>query len=150
MPSKGEKALKKSSLHNESQAANQSSQFAGQAYMKQIARYSTNQTKVLEQAANLQAKVIEYLLKKGYNRTERTLRAESSALDREGNQQQDRVEDIGNIKYSRGLRLLFGWISGNLDIYKVSMSSTPSHLASCSIVGVQSCNASPPDMLSCG
>ena len=64
--------------------------------------------------------VIEYLLKKGYNRTEQMLRLESSNLDRDGKPIQERVEDLGNIKYSKGFRLLSTWIDQNLDIYKVS------------------------------
>jgi transcription initiation factor TFIID subunit 5 len=47
------------------------------------------------------------------------LRLESSNLDREGKPIQDRVEDLGTAKYSRGFRLVSAWIDGNLDIYKV-------------------------------
>lgn len=71
---------------------------------------------------NLNQIVIEYLLKKGYNRTEQMLRLESSNLDREGKPIQDRVEDLGTAKYSRGFRLVNAWIDGNLDIYKYELS----------------------------
>jgi len=74
--------------------------------------------------ADINAKVIEYLLKKGYNRTEQMLRLESSNLDRDGKPIQERVEDLGNAKYSRGFRLLSTWIDQNLDVYKVSKQYT--------------------------
>ena len=64
-------------------------------------------------------KVIEYLVKKGYNRTEQMLRQESANLDKDGRPIPDRAEDFGNGKYSRAFRLLTNWIDQNLDIYKV-------------------------------
>ena len=66
--------------------------------------------------------VIEYLLKKGYNRTEQMLRLESSNLDQNGKPVQERAEDLGTAKYSRGFRLLSAWVDQNLDIYKVRES----------------------------
>ncbi|KAK2630291.1 hypothetical protein QTJ16_001111 [Diplocarpon rosae] len=67
---------------------------------------------------NLNQIVIEYLVKKGYNRTEQTLRMESSNLDKDGRPIQDRAEDLGNGKYSKAFELLSNWIDQNLDIYK--------------------------------
>ena len=72
--------------------------------------------------ANRDGQVIEYLLKKGYNRTEQMLRLESSNLDREGKPIQERVEDLGTAKYSRGFRILKAWVDNNLEIYKVNSS----------------------------
>ena len=69
---------------------------------------------------HLQKQVIEYLVKKGYNRTEQMLRLESANLDKEGKPIQDRAEDFGTAKYTRGYELLTQWIDQNLDIYKVS------------------------------
>ena len=69
--------------------------------------------------ANPTIQVIEYLLKKGYNRTEQMLRLESSNLDHNGKPIQERVEDLGTGKYSKGFRLLSAWVEQNLDIYKV-------------------------------
>lgn len=69
--------------------------------------------------ADFHKQVIEYLLKKGYNRTEQTLRLESANVDREGKQIQERVEELGTAKYAKGFRLLSAWIEGNLEIYKV-------------------------------
>lgn len=63
--------------------------------------------------------VIEYLVKKGYNRTEQMLRSESSRLDKDGRPIQDRVEDLGHLKYRRAFQMLLSWIESNLDIYKV-------------------------------
>lgn len=65
--------------------------------------------------------VIEYLIKKGYNRTEQVLRQESANVDRDGKPIQERAEDLGTAKYSKGFRLLSNWIEQNLDIYKVFM-----------------------------
>ncbi|PBP16255.1 WD domain-containing protein, partial [Diplocarpon rosae] len=67
---------------------------------------------------NLNQIVIEYLVKKGYNRTEQTLRMESSNLDKDGRPIQDRAEDLGNGKYSKAFELLSNWVDQNLDIYK--------------------------------
>ena len=72
--------------------------------------------------ADLTPQVIEYLVKKGYNRTEQMLRQESSHLDKEGKPIHDRVEDSGTLKYSKAYRLLSNWVESNLDIYKVGSS----------------------------
>jgi transcription initiation factor TFIID subunit 5 len=58
-------------------------------------------------------------MKKGYTRTEQTLRQESAHVDKEGRPISVR-EDYGNEKYRRAFELLTGWIDQNLDIYKVN------------------------------
>jgi transcription initiation factor TFIID subunit 5 len=75
-------------------------------------------------------KVIEYLVKKGYMRTEQTLRQESAHLDKDGRPIHNHIEELGNIKYTRGYKLLCGWIDQNLDLYKASciLQDTLSHL----------------------
>jgi transcription initiation factor TFIID subunit 5 len=70
--------------------------------------------------ADIDKKVIEYLVKKGYNRTEQILRQESAHLDKDGRPIHNRIEELGNIKYARGYRLLSNWIDQNLDVYKAS------------------------------
>jgi hypothetical protein len=65
-------------------------------------------------------KVIEYLVKKGYNKTEQTLRQESAHVDKDGRPIHNRVEELGNIKYTKGFKLLSDWIDQNLDLYKAS------------------------------
>ena len=72
--------------------------------------------------ADITPQVIEYLVKKGYNRTEQMLRQESSHLDKEGKPIHDRAEDFGTMKYSKAYRLLSNWVDQNLDIYKVGYS----------------------------
>jgi transcription initiation factor TFIID subunit 5 len=72
-------------------------------------------------ADTITPKVIEYLVKKGYNRTEQMLRLESSKLDREGRPIQERAEDGGTEKYATAYKLLSTWIKQNLDIYKVGI-----------------------------
>jgi transcription initiation factor TFIID subunit 5 len=64
--------------------------------------------------------VIEYLMKKGYTRTEQVLRQESTHVDKDGRPMIDRVEDYGNEKYLKAFELLSSWIEQNLDVYKVS------------------------------
>jgi transcription initiation factor TFIID subunit 5 len=73
-----------------------------------------------ENIADTSPQVIEYLVKKGYNRTEQTLRQESSNLDKDGKPVYDRVEDMGTAKYIKAFQLINGWVESNLDIYKVN------------------------------
>lgn len=58
-------------------------------------------------------------MKKGYTRTEQTLRMESAHVDKDGRPIFDRVEDYGTERYKKAFELLSGWIDTNLDIYKV-------------------------------
>lgn len=51
--------------------------------------------------ADMALQVIEYLSKKGYNRTEAMLRVESAAQDAEGRPPPARVEDTGGLKYAK-------------------------------------------------
>lgn len=46
-------------------------------------------------------KVLEYLSKKGYNRTEAMLRMESANQDVDGRPIQTRVEESGGVKYGK-------------------------------------------------
>ncbi|KAI9055235.1 hypothetical protein LZ554_000199 [Drepanopeziza brunnea f. sp. 'monogermtubi'] len=71
---------------------------------------------------NLNQIVIEYLLKKGYNKTEQTLRMESSNLDKDGRPIHERAEDYGIAKYARAFNLLSNWIESSLDVYKFELS----------------------------
>ncbi len=50
---------------------------------------------------NVTAKVIEYLSKKGYSRTEAMLRMESANQDAEGRQLHSRAEESSGAKYGR-------------------------------------------------
>lgn len=50
---------------------------------------------------NYRRQVIEYLSKKGYNRTEAMLRLESASQDVEGKAIPTRVEDTGGLKYGK-------------------------------------------------
>lgn len=51
--------------------------------------------------ANSWRKVIEYLSKKGYSRTEAMLRVESASQDAEGKPISSRVEETGGLKYGK-------------------------------------------------
>lgn len=63
--------------------------------------------------------VIEYLLKKGYSKTEQTLRAESAHVDKDGRPLQDRPDEHGFGKYKKAFSLIRDWAEGLLDVYKV-------------------------------
>jgi len=62
--------------------------------------------------------VLEYLNKKGYNRTEAMLRKESARLDQEGRPISSRAEDSGGDMYTIAFNLISRWIDTVLDIYK--------------------------------
>ncbi|KAK7633569.1 WD40-repeat-containing domain protein [Phyllosticta citricarpa] len=62
--------------------------------------------------------VLEYLNKKGYNRTEAMLRKESSNQDAEGRPIITRAEDRGGAAYDQAFELLRAWIEDNLGLYK--------------------------------
>ncbi|KAG9231083.1 putative transcription initiation factor TFIID subunit 5 [Amylocarpus encephaloides] len=70
---------------------------------------------------NLNQIVIEYLVKKGYNRTEQMLRHESTHLDKDGKPIGDRAEDSGTIRYCGDFRRLSTWIDSGLDLYKFEL-----------------------------
>ncbi|KAI4206183.1 MAG: hypothetical protein LQ346_001244 [Caloplaca aetnensis] len=63
-------------------------------------------------------KVLEYLSKKGYNRTEATLRMESAHQDGDGRPIVSRVEESGGAKYGKAFDLFRHWIEENLEIYR--------------------------------
>jgi transcription initiation factor TFIID subunit 5 len=63
-------------------------------------------------------KVIEYLSKKGYTRTEAMLRNESATQDADGQPRVFKAEDAGGAKYGKGLQLTRAWIETNLEIFK--------------------------------
>ncbi|KAL8705769.1 MAG: hypothetical protein Q9201_001115 [Fulgogasparrea decipioides] len=62
--------------------------------------------------------VLEYLSKKGYNRTEAMLRMEAANQDVDGRPIQTRVEESGGLKYGKAFDLFRNWIEENLEIYK--------------------------------
>jgi transcription initiation factor TFIID subunit 5 len=63
-------------------------------------------------------KVLEYLSKKGYSRTEAMLRKESANVDADGRPVPSRAEDTGGRKYHTSFELTLQWIDNVLDIYK--------------------------------
>lgn len=68
--------------------------------------------------ANPDLKVLEYLAKKGYSRTEAMLRRESAHTDINGQLVTSRVEETGGKKYRAAFALIQTWIDNSLDIYK--------------------------------
>ncbi|KAL1305998.1 hypothetical protein AAFC00_004131 [Neodothiora populina] len=67
---------------------------------------------------NLNQIVLEYLAKKGYNRTEAMLRKESANQDPDGRPIISRAEEAGGEMYDRAYTLILGWTEKALDIYK--------------------------------
>ncbi|KAI7158147.1 hypothetical protein KC318_g19277, partial [Hortaea werneckii] len=67
---------------------------------------------------NLNQIVLEYLNKKGYNKTEAMLRKESLNVDAHGQPILTRIEDTGGRKWGQSFRLIKGWIEHSLEIYR--------------------------------
>ncbi|KAF2121884.1 transcription initiation factor TFIID subunit 5 [Lophiotrema nucula] len=65
-------------------------------------------------------RVLEYLSKKGYVKTEATLRKESSTQqqDAQGNPIVSRETEAGGVKYTKAFELLKKYTDDNLDVYK--------------------------------
>lgn len=68
--------------------------------------------------SNNNPKVTDYLLKRGFNRTEEIFRQESKHLGADGKPLQQ-LANMGPKKYGKAYRLLKDWVDNNLDIYKV-------------------------------
>ncbi len=71
---------------------------------------------------NVFAQVTDYLLKRGFNRTEEIFRQESKHLGTDGKPLQQ-LANMGPKKYAKAFRLLKDWVDNNLDIYKASIST---------------------------
>ncbi|ETR99543.1 putative transcription initiation factor TFIID 100Kda [Trichoderma reesei RUT C-30] len=70
---------------------------------------------------NLNQIVTDYLLKRGFNRTEEVFRQESKHLGTDGKPVQQ-LAILGPKKYARAFRLLKDWVENNLEIYKFELS----------------------------
>ncbi|KAL7806638.1 WD40 repeat-like protein [Trichoderma gracile] len=70
---------------------------------------------------NLNQIVTDYLLKRGFNRTEEVFRQESKHLGSDGKPVQQ-LAILGPKKYARAFRLLKDWVENNLEIYKFELS----------------------------
>jgi transcription initiation factor TFIID subunit 5 len=66
------------------------------------------------------SKVTDYLLKRGFNRTEEIFRQESKHLGADGKPLQQ-LANMGPKKYAKAFNLLYEWVENNLDIYKVGL-----------------------------
>lgn len=111
--------------HHQPQGAGNATSNSGIGTQQQHSQYESHPQSQSMTQQNLNQIVIEYLVKKGYNRTEQMLRSESSRLDKDGRPIQDRVEDLGHLKYRRAFKLLLNWIESNLDIYKFELNRLP-------------------------
>ncbi|KAF5006996.1 hypothetical protein FDECE_6644 [Fusarium decemcellulare] len=70
---------------------------------------------------NLNQIVTDYLLKRGFNRTEEVFRQESKHLGPDGKPIYQ-LANLGPKKYQRAFSLLREWVENNLDIYKFELS----------------------------
>ncbi|GAB0134786.1 hypothetical protein EsDP_00003143 [Epichloe bromicola] len=70
---------------------------------------------------NLNQIVTDYLLKRGFNRTEEIFRQESKHLGADGKPIQQ-LASIGPKKYQKAFRLLKEWVENNLELYKFELS----------------------------
>lgn len=75
---------------------------------------------MLPRLTNTSCQVTDYLLKRGYNRTEEIFRKENMNLGPDGRPQHKSTEEMGFKKYGKAFRLLKKFVEGNLDFYKVS------------------------------
>lgn len=64
--------------------------------------------------------VTDYLLKRGFNRTEEVFRSESKHLGPDGKPIQQ-LANTGPKKYAKSFNLLKEWVENNLEIYKVRL-----------------------------
>lgn len=73
-------------------------------------------------------KVTDYLLKRGFHRTEEIFRKESSNLGPDGRPQHKSTDLIGPKKYAKAFSMLKKFVESSLDYYKVC-GFAPSSLA---------------------
>ncbi|EME40093.1 hypothetical protein DOTSEDRAFT_74821 [Dothistroma septosporum NZE10] len=73
------------------------------------------------QQQNLNQIVLEYLSKKGYNRTEAMLRKESQHTDAHGTPIATNINDMGGKKYGRAYDATQIWVDNVLEIYKTEL-----------------------------
>ena len=57
----------------------------------------------MSRETNVLGKVIEYLSKKGYTKTEATLRAESAAQEADGRPLSTNADELGGVRYRQGV-----------------------------------------------
>ncbi|KAG5930601.1 hypothetical protein E4U53_002201 [Claviceps sorghi] len=70
---------------------------------------------------NLNQIVTDYLLKRGFNRTEEVFRQESKHLGADG-KPVSQLANIGPKKYQKSFKLLKEWVENNLELYKFELS----------------------------
>lgn len=66
--------------------------------------------------------VTDYLLKRGFHRTEEIFRKESSNLGPDGRPQHKSTDLVGPKKYAKAFGMLKKFVESSLDYYKVSNS----------------------------
>lgn len=69
-------------------------------------------------------KVTDYLVKRGYTKTEAVFRREAKYIDQNGRPLKSN-EEMGSKKYIRAFRHLHHWVETGLDLYKVSFHAWP-------------------------
>lgn len=73
---------------------------------------------------DVREQVTDYLLKRGFNRTEEVFRQESKHLGPDGKPIYQ-LANLGPKKYQKAFGLLREWVENNLDIYKVGRHLLP-------------------------
>lgn len=91
--------------------------------MAACAYHHTNLCLILDTALTKRTKVTDYLLKKGFTKTEATFRKESAVVGSDGRPIRKRVDDGGPERYLKAFNLLKDWIENGLDLYKVGKSA---------------------------
>ncbi|KAL1902759.1 Transcription initiation factor TFIID subunit 5 [Sporothrix stenoceras] len=65
--------------------------------------------------------VTDYLLKKGFTKTEATFRKESSNVNSDGRPIRRKIDEMGPERYPKAFQLLKDWIENGLDLYKFEL-----------------------------
>lgn len=79
--------------------------------------------------------VTDYLLKKGFTKTEATFRKESSNVNSDGRPIRKKIDEMGPERYPKAFQLLKDWIENGLDLYKVRKAqlATPCACRECRV-----------------
>lgn len=94
------------------------------SHSKPPARHRINSSRSGRTDPSPITQVTDYLLKRGFNRTEEIFRQESKHLGPDGKPIQQ-LANLGPKKYQTAFTLLRDWVDNNLELYKVQMTFLP-------------------------
>ncbi|CAN8095770.1 unnamed protein product [Discula destructiva] len=83
---------------------------------------ATNTGSTQQSTQNLNQIVTDYLIKRGFHRTEEVFRKESSNLGVDGRPQHKTVQDMGPTRYAKAFSLLKKFVDDSLDFFKFELN----------------------------